>query len=64
MRDELLDVEQFSCLAEATVLIGDWRQDYNTRRPHSALANQTPDAFARAWRARTTEPAMGLGIFS
>jgi putative transposase len=49
VRDELLDVEQFSCLAEATVVIGDWRQDYNAHRPHSALANQTPDAFARAW---------------
>ena len=58
VRDELLDVEQFSCLAEATVIIDDYRQDYNTHRPHSALANQTPDAFARAW-ARTAEPATG-----
>jgi putative transposase len=44
VRDELLDLEQFSCLTEATVVIADWRQDYNTRRPHSALAMQTPDA--------------------
>ena len=57
VRDELLDVEQFSCLAEAVVVIDDWRQDYNAHRPHSALGNQTPDAFARAWRVRTTEPA-------
>jgi putative transposase len=64
VRDELLDVEQFTCLAEATVVIGDWRQDYNANRPHSALANLTPDAFARAWRVRTTDPAMGIGIFS
>jgi transposase InsO family protein len=64
VRDELLDVEQFSCLAEATVVIGDWRQDYNTRRPHSALAMKTPDAFAQACRARSEEPAMGIGIFS
>jgi putative transposase len=42
VREELLDVEQFSCLAEATVVIDDWRQDYNAHRPHSALANQTP----------------------
>src|SRR4051812_996475 len=63
VRDELLDVEQFSGLAEATVLIADWRQDYNAHRPHSALANQTPDAFARAW-VRSAEPAMGIGIFS
>jgi putative transposase len=42
VRDELLDVEQFSCLAEAVVVIDDWRRDYNTHRPHSALANRTP----------------------
>src|SRR4051812_48764439 len=40
LRDELLDVEQFSCLAEAAVVIEDWRQDYNAHRPHSALGNQ------------------------
>jgi putative transposase len=29
VRDELLDVEEFSCLAEARVVIEDWREDYN-----------------------------------
>ena len=38
VRDELLDLEQFSCLAEARVLIEDWRQDYNRDHPHSAWA--------------------------
>jgi len=47
VRDELLDVEEFSCLAEAKVLIEDWRQDYNRHRPHSALGMLTPAAFAR-----------------
>ena len=42
LRDELLDVEQFSCLAEAVVVIEDWRQDYNAHRPHSALGNRAP----------------------
>ncbi len=28
-RDELLDVEEFACLAEARVVIEDWREDYN-----------------------------------
>lgn len=63
VRDELLDVEQFNCLTEAVVLIEDWRQDYNAHRPHSALGNQTPAAFATAW-ARSAEPALGLGISS
>jgi putative transposase len=37
VRDELLDVEEFSCLAEARVVIEDWRQDYNhlCRRRHN-----------------------------
>ena len=47
VREELLSVELFSCLAEvAEVLIEDWRQDYNHRRPHSALGMMTPAAFA------------------
>ena len=46
LRDELLDVEQFSCLTEAVVVIDDWRQDYNAHRPHSALDNQAPTVFA------------------
>jgi putative transposase len=64
LRDELLDVEQFSCLAEALVVIEDWRQDYNSHRPHSALGNQAPTVFASAWRVRTTELADQSGIFS
>jgi putative transposase len=37
VRDELLDVEKFSCLAEARVVIEDWHEAYNLRRPHSSL---------------------------
>jgi putative transposase len=54
VRDELLDGEEFSCLAEARVLIADWRQDYNHRRPHSALGMQTPATFAATWTPHTT----------
>jgi len=46
VRDELLDVEEFSCLAEAQVVIEDWRQDYNQHRPHSSLGMLAPIAFA------------------
>ncbi len=31
VRDELLDVEEFSCLAAARVVVSDWQQDYNWR---------------------------------
>jgi putative transposase len=51
VRDELLDVEQFSCLAEARVVIEDWRVDYNTRRPHSSLGMRAPAAFAASLTA-------------
>jgi putative transposase len=53
VRDELLDVEQFSCLAEARVVISDWREDYNQHRPHSALAMKAPATFAAAWTPTT-----------
>jgi putative transposase len=33
-------------LAHARVAIEDWRRDYNTERPHSALGNLTPIAYA------------------
>jgi putative transposase len=50
VRDELLSVELFSCLAEAKVMATDWREDYNERRPHSALGMQAPARFARKWK--------------
>ena len=50
VRDELLDVEEFSCLAEARVVIEDWRQDYNQHRPHSALGMRSPAVFAASLR--------------
>jgi len=50
LRDELLAVELFSCLAEAQVVIEDWRQDYNHCRPHSALGMMTPIAFSVGYR--------------
>ena len=46
VRDELLDIEEFSCLAEARVVIADWQEDYNHRRPHSALGMNAPAVFA------------------
>ena len=50
MRDELLAIEQFASLLEAQVLVGDWRTEYNTYRPHSALDGLTPADYAEQWR--------------
>lgn len=42
LRDELLNVEIFTTLFEAQVLIENWRKDYNQVRPHSALGYRPP----------------------
>ena len=51
LRDELLDREEFASLAEARVLLEDWREQYNQVRPHGALGYQTPAEFAAACAA-------------
>jgi transposase InsO family protein len=42
LRDELLNTEVFNSLSEAKVLIEQWRQHYNTVRPHSSLRYRPP----------------------
>ncbi len=42
LRDELLSTEVFNSLAEAKVLIEQWRRHYNTVRPHSSLGYRPP----------------------
>ena len=46
LRDELLNAEVFASVREAKALTAQWREDYNHRRPHSALGYQTPAAYA------------------
>ena len=55
LRDELLAVEAFTTLLEARVLVEDWRIEYNTIRPHSALGYLTPSGYAKAWTANHPE---------
>ena len=45
-RDELLNETLFTSLARAGAATALWRADYNTARPHSRIAWQTPDEFA------------------
>ncbi|MER8880223.1 IS3 family transposase [Mesorhizobium sp. M0684] len=52
LRDELLNETLFTSLAQARVAIALWRADYNTARPHSQIAWQTPAEFATTFNLR------------
>jgi len=61
LRDECLDLELFTSLKEARVVIGDYRRHYNHHRPHSSLDYRTPAAFAAACRQA---PPLGLATLA
>jgi hypothetical protein len=46
LRDECLNREMFPSLAEARIILEQWRIEYNHQRPHSALGYLTPDKFS------------------
>jgi putative transposase len=57
VRDELLNIEEFTSLTVAQVVIEAWRIEYNTYRPHSALGGLTPAEYAATWTS-TNQPAL------
>ena len=54
-RDECLNEHWFISLAHARSVIEAWRIEYNTERPHSSLANLTPEEFATELAKETEE---------
>lgn len=46
LRDELLNGELLTSLAEARYLLERWRVEYNIERPHSSLGQLTPAEFS------------------
>jgi putative transposase len=50
-RDECLNEHSFRGLHMARRIIEAWRDDYNTRRPHTSLGGLTPDEFATRSRS-------------
>ena len=46
VRDECLNINVFWSLAQARVVISDWKREYNWERPHSALRYQSPAHYA------------------
>lgn len=51
LRDECLNQHWFASINQARQTIEQWRHEYNTERPHGALGNLTPPAFAVQWTA-------------
>jgi putative transposase len=64
VRDELLAVENFSCLTEAKVMVEDFRVDYNRNRPHRAHKMMTPAAFAAGWKTAHEAAPASAGLRS
>ena len=59
VRQECLNQQWFFSLEEARDCLEEWRRDYNTARPHSALGNLTPAAFATAWHEQQANRETG-----
>ena len=64
LRDECLDREWFHSLAEARVILEQYRRHYNEARPHSSLGYQTPAEVGqhRAPTPALVPPAHGLRV--
>lgn len=58
LRDECLNVEWFVSFADARQKLALWRHHYNQQRPHSALDDRTPAAFADLHRIRAPRSAL------
>jgi putative transposase len=61
LRDECLNVEWFVSLADARQKLTKFREHYNHERPHSALADRTPAAFAELHRRVTENTSTSMG---
>jgi putative transposase len=47
LRDECLNVHQFTSIEDPQAKIEAWRVDYNQHRPHGSLGRLTPNEYAR-----------------
>ena len=57
LRDEFLNVHQFTSLADVRTRLEAWRVDYNEQRPHSSLGHLTPREFTVLRQAITGSEA-------
>jgi len=50
LRQECLNQNWFTSLADARQIIEAWREDYNELRPHSSLDHRTPSEYVIRWQ--------------
>lgn len=50
LRNECLNQHWFATIEEAKIVIEAWRQEYETRRPHSGLSGRTPKEAAMTFQ--------------
>jgi transposase InsO family protein len=62
LRDELLNETLFTTLAQARVVLAEWRDDYNTVRPHSQLGGRTPAEIALGIPSTPEQQPQGLRL--
>ena len=60
LRDECLNVHQFTSIDDAKAKIEAWRIDYNQHRPHSSLGQRTPNEFMRQQQFTGTTEKVAL----
>lgn len=47
-REECLNQNWFQNISEASIIVEQWREDYNNNRPHSALGYLTPKEYLKS----------------
>lgn len=61
LRDECLNVTEFTSLDHARAVLTAWQDDYNHRRPHGSLGHLTPSEFAQT--GQNPEQRSGQTLF-
>ena len=56
LRDECLNDQLYFSIDDVRRKLEAWRHDYNTQRPHSALGDMSPRAYAAAHEQEATTP--------
>jgi putative transposase len=51
LRDECLNQEIFISIEQASIVLENWREEYNNYRPHSALGGLSPSEYMRRYQS-------------